>query len=363
MRSAWAAVVRVLKGGWTIAASRYAMILAIALIAYAVVLLLAGKDPIRAYADTFSFALGTRYGFSEVLVRMIPLLLTAVAVALPSRLGLINVGGEGQLYMGAWLATWGAITFTSLPQAVFIPILIAMGFVGGGCWAAFAGFLRARGWVNETITTLLMNYVAPLLVGFSVYGMWRSREVGSAAFPQTVAFPDAARLPRFFGTRVHLGLILGLVALLAFWFAMERTKWGLKMRAIGGNPEAAKRLGIRLGLYIVVVMFIAGGIAGLAGMAEVSALHGRLRAGFSPGYGFMGFLISWLAGGSPLGILTMSFVLAVVFSGGTLLQITQGVPFAAINVLMAIILFVVLANPRFSLGSLKRAFGNSTREQ
>jgi ABC-type uncharacterized transport system permease subunit len=363
MRRAWAAVVRVLKKGWAIAGARYAMILAIALIAYGVVLLLAGKDPIRAYADTFSFALGTRYGFSEVLVRMIPLLLTAVAVALPSRLGLINVGGEGQLYMGAWLATWGAITFTFLPQPVFIPVLIVMGFVGGGCWAAIAGFLRARGWVNETITTLLMNYVAPLLVGFSVYGMWRSREVGSAAFPQTVAFPDAARLPRFFGTRVHLGLILGLVALFAFWFVMERTKWGLKMRAIGGNPEAARRLGIRLGLYIVVVMFIAGGIAGLAGMAEVSALHGRLRAGFSPGYGFMGFLISWLAGGSPLGILVMSFVLAVVFSGGTLLQITQGVPFAAINVLMAIILFVVLANPRFSLGALKRAFRDRGRAQ
>jgi ABC-type uncharacterized transport system permease subunit len=362
MRSAWTEIVRLLKKGWTIAAARYAMILAIALIAYAAVLLLAGKDPIKAYADTFSFALGTRYGFSEVLVRMIPLLLTAVAVAVPSRLGLINVGGEGQLYMGAWLATWGAITFTSLPQFAFIPVLIIMGFVGGGCWAAFAGFLRARGWVNETITTLLMNYVAPLLVGYSVYGMWRSREIGSAAFPQTVAFPDAARLPRFFGTRVHLGLILGIIALFVFWFVMERTKWGLKMRAIGGNPEAARRLGIRLAPYIVAVMFIAGGIAGLAGMAEVTALHGRLRAGFSPGYGFMGFLISWLAGGSPLGILVMSFVLAIVFSGGTLLQITQGVPFAAINVLMAIILFVVLANPRFSLGVLKRALMGRGRQ-
>jgi len=356
MHRAWGGIAQFVKRGWTVAAARYAGILGGALIAYAAVLLLAGKDPIRAYADTFSFALGTRYGFSEVLVRMIPLLLTAVAVALPSRLGLINVGGEGQLYMGAWLATWGAITLPSLPKAVFIPILIVMGFVGGGGWAAFAGFLRARGWVNETITTLLMNYVAPLLVGYSVYGMWRSREVGSAAFPQTVAFPDAARLPRFFGTRVHLGLLLGMVALLGLWFVMERTKWGLKMRAIGGNPEASRRLGIRLGLYIVVVMFIAGGIAGVAGMAEVTALHGRLRAGFSPGYGFMGFLISWLAGGSPLGILMMSFVLAIVFSGGTLLQITQGVPFSAINVLMAIILFVVLANPRFSSGALRRGF-------
>ena len=354
MTSVFARIAGVLRKGWATAGARYAMILAIALIAYAVVLLLAGKDPIKAYVDTFSFALGTRYGFSEVIVRMIPLLLTAVAVAIPSRLGLINVGGEGQLYMGAWLATWGAITFTGLPQAIFVPVLIVLGFVGGGAWAAIAGFLRARGWVNETITTLLMNYVAPLLVGFSVYGMWRSREVGSAAFPQTVAFPAAARLPRFFGTRVHLGIVLAVVALVVFWFVMSRTKWGLKMRAIGGNPEAARRLGIRLGIYIVVVMFIAGGVAGLAGMAEVSALHGRLRAGFSPGYGFMGFLISWLTGGSAIGILIMSFVLAIIFSGGSLLQITQGVPFAAINVLMAIILFVVLARPSLSLIKLWR---------
>lgn len=351
LRGACAVGTRVVKKGWAIAAARYVIVLAIALLAYAAVLLLAGKNPLQAYGDTFSFTLGSWYGFSEVVVRMIPLLLTAIAVALPSRLGLINVGGEGQLYMGAWLATWGAITFTGLPATVFIPLLIVLGFVGGGAWAAVAGFFRARGLVNETITTLLMNYVSPLIVGFFVYGTWRSREVGASAFPQSAAFPEAARLPRFFDTRIHLGLVLALILLFLFWFVLEKTAWGLKMRAIGGNPEAARRLGVRLGLYIIVAMFIAGGIAGLAGMAEVSALHGRLRAGFSPGYGFTGFLISWLAGGSPLGILVMSFVLAVVFSAGSLLQITQGVPFAAVNVLMALILFVVLMKPRL-LGRL-----------
>ncbi|QAA76516.1 MAG: Nucleoside ABC transporter, permease protein 1 [Candidatus Bipolaricaulis sibiricus] len=351
LKGPWTAGAGIARRGWAIAGVRYVLVLAIGLAAYAAVLLLAGKDPIQAYRDTFSFTLGSWYGFSEVVVRMIPLLLTAIAVALPSKLGLINVGGEGQLYMGAWLATWGAITFPTLPATAFIPLLIGLGFVGGGVWAAVAGFFRARGLVNETITTLLMNYVSPLIVGFFVYGAWRSREIGASAFPQSAAFPAAARLPRFFNSRIHLGLVLALVLLFLFWFVVEKTAWGLKMRAIGGNPEAARRLGIRLGLYIVVAMFVAGGIAGLAGMAEVSALHGRLRAGFSPGYGFSGFLISWLAGGSPLGIVTMSFVLAVVFSAGSLLQITQGVPFAAINVLMALILFVVLAKPRL-LGRL-----------
>lgn len=338
-----AQIVRLIHRGWAIAVGRYAMILTIAFVAYGVVLLIVGKDPIKAYTDIFHFTLGSRYGFSEVIVRMIPLLFTAVAVALPSRLGLINIGGEGQLYMGAWLATWGAITFPSLPQAVLIPLLVLLGFLGGGAWAVVAAILRAKGWVNETISTLLMNYIAPLIVGFFVYGAWRSFEPGSSAFPQSQAFVDAARLPRFGNTRVHLGLVLAFVALALYGFFMGRTKWGLKMRAIGGNPEAARRLGIRLGWYFVIILFVAGGTAGLAGMSEVSALHGRLRAGFSPGYGFVGFLISWLAGGSPLGILTMSFLLAIIFAGGTLLQITQGVPFATVNVLMALILFVVLA--------------------
>jgi general nucleoside transport system permease protein len=330
-----------------IAAARHAMVLLVAVAAYAVVLLIVGKNPLAAFGDTLSFTFGTWYGFSEVIMRMIPLLLTALAVSLPSRLGLINVGGEGQLYMGAWLATWGTIAFPSLPQIVFIPFLILLGFIGGGLWAAVAGYFRARGWVNETITTLLMNYIAPLVVGYSVYGTWRSREVGASAFPQSAAYPEAARLPRFFGTRIHLGLVIALVALAIVWFVLEKTKWGLKIKAIGGNPEAARRLGFNIGLYTVVVMFVGGGIAGIAGMAEVSAIHGRLRAGFSPGYGFMGFLVSWLAGGKPVGICAMSFVLAVIFSAGSLLQITQGVPFATINVLMAIVLLVVLAKPRF----------------
>ncbi|MCX8012677.1 MAG: ABC transporter permease, partial [Rectinema sp.] len=298
------------------------LILVLALVAYAVVLLIAGKNPALAFKDAAAFIFGSWYGFSEVIMRMIPLLLTALAVALPSTIGLINVGGEGQLYMGAWLATWGVIAFPALPAWLFLPLLIILGFIGGGLWGALAGFFRARGWVNETIATLLLNYIAPLIVGFFVYGPWRSREAGASAFPQSIAFPQAARMPRFFNSRIHLGMIIALALLALFWFVMEKTKWGLKMKAIGGNPEAARRLGFEIGPYIVVVMCIAGGIAGLAGMAEVSALYGRLRAGFSPGYVFMGFLISWLAGGKPVGIVGMSFVLAVLFAAGSLLQIT-----------------------------------------
>jgi len=322
---------------------------AIALALFAMLLAAAGKDPLRAYVDTAVYVFGNAYGFSELLVRMIPLLFTAVAVALPARIGLINVGGEGQLYMGAWLATAGALAFSHWPAIILLPMLTLLGFVGGGLWALIPGVLRALRIVNETISTLLLNYLAPLIVGYFVFGPWRSPE--SSAYPQSPAFVDAARLPVFFHSRVHAGLVYALLCLLLYWFMLTRTRIGLDLRAIGGNPEAARRLGIPIARYILAVMFVAGGAAGLAGMAEVSAIQGRLVTELSPGYGFIGFLVAWLARNGAGGMVVMAFLIAVVSSVGDILQITQGLPFAVVNILMAVILFVVLAR---STGSTVR---------
>lgn len=320
--------------------SRALVIALVALAVFALLLLADGKDPLRAYRDTLIYVFGNTYGFSELLVRMAPLLLTSVAVALPSRLGLINVGGEGQLYMGAWLATAGALGFSDLPSWQLLPLATAMGFAGGALWALLPGILRAAKVVNETISTLLLNYVAPLIVSFFIFGPWRSAE--SSAYPQSPAFVAAARLPSLDGTRIHLGLLYGIVCLALYGVALSRTRWGLEARAIGGNPEASLRLGIPVRTYMIAAMAVAGGIAGMAGMAEVSAIQGRLVGELSPGYGYVGFLVSWLAGGSALGILLMAFLFAVVSSIGDILQITQGVPYAVVNVLMAVILFIVL---------------------
>jgi len=331
------------------ASARYAVVLGGALAVFAVVLLAAGKDPLKAYADTFRFTLANAYGFSELVVRVTPLLLTAVAVALPARLGLINVGGEGQLYMGAWAASAGALLLPPLPAWILLPVLALLGFAGGAIWAAIPGVLRGAKLVNETIATLLLNYVAPLVVSYFIFGPWRSAE--SSAYPQSAAFPDAATLPSFFDTRVDAGLLLSLAALVGYWVLVEKTRWGVELRAIGGNPEAAQRLGIRVSRWIVVALALGGGLAGLAGMAEVMGIHGRLRQGLSPGYGFTGFLVAWLAGGRPVGILLMSFLFAAITSAGDVLQITQGVPYAVVNILLALILFIVLARRPQRAGS------------
>ncbi|MGE5252986.1 MAG: ABC transporter permease [Planctomycetaceae bacterium] len=330
-----------LTDGWTAVLVRFGGLLGIALAIFALVLLVFDKNPIKAYADIFSNTLGSAYGFSEVLVKMIPLTLAAVAVALPARIWLINVGGEGQFHVGALFAAWGALNFVHLPAWLLIPWISFLGFLGGGLWGFISGFLRARGWVSETISTLLLNYVAILLLSFFVFGPWKDPE--SANYPQSAPFADAAILPSFFGTRVHLGLIYALAVLVLFHLFLSRTRWGLEMRAVGANAEAARRNGIPLGRYIMTLMFIGGGLAGLAGMAEVSAIHGQLRPSISPGYGYIGFLISWMAMGNAAGILAAAFLLAIITAGGDILQMTLRLPGSVVNILMAIILFVILA--------------------
>jgi len=326
---------------------RYLYMILLAFLLFGIILLISGKDPLQSYKDIFTSTLGSAYGFSEVLVAMIPMLITALAVALPARVGLINVGGEGQLYIGAAFASFGALTFSNLPAWLLLPIMIFLGMLGGALWAFIPGYLKAIGLVNETITTLLLNSVAPKIIGFLIFRYWHSA-LDTVKTPNFVA---AARLPTFFGTRIHLGLFIGLILLAIFWLFMKYTRWGLEMRAIGNNAQAARRNGIPLKKYLITVMCMGGAIAGLAGMSQVSGFYGVLLLNFSMSLGFMGFMISWLTGGEPLGIVLMSFVIAVIITGGNLLQLTRGVPYSVINLLLAFTLFVVLARPSFVKGS------------
>jgi general nucleoside transport system permease protein len=315
--------------------------LAVALAIYTLLLLAYGKNPIQAYSDILSSTLGSTYGISEVLVKMIPIVLCALAVAIPARVGLVNVGAEGQLFIGAMGATWGALTFASLPAWLLLPLCALLGFAAAGVWAGVCGLLRARGWLNEVFSTMLLNYLAILLVDYLVFGPWR--DPTSSNYPQSRLFPLAAWLPTLGDTRVTAFLFVAVAAVALFALILAYTRWGLEIRAIGGNPEAARRNGVPVVRYLVILMIIGGGLAGLAGMGEVAGLHHRLNPGVSSYYGYTGFLVSWLAGHRPLLIPVMAFVMAVLASGGDILQITQGLPYAAVTLLMALILFVVLA--------------------
>jgi simple sugar transport system permease protein len=331
---------RILRSPLILGTLRFLGALLVALLVFALVLLVMGRNPVEAYTSLFATTLGTSFGRSEVVVKAIPLMLCALAVTLPARVGLVNVGGEGQLYAGALLASWAPLTLTGLPAIVMLPLMVLLAMLGGALWAFVPAVLRARGWLNETISTLLLNYVAVLLVQFFVFGPWKDPQ--SANFPQSRPFPDVARLPILGGDRIHAGIILALIAVVILAFVLTQTRWGLEMRSIGGNPEAARRAGVPIATYIVATLMLGGALAGIAGLGEVSAIQGRLRPDFSPGYGFIGFLVSWLAGHNPLTVVVMAFLLGVLTAGGDSLQISQHLPFASVNLLMALTLAAVL---------------------
>lgn len=316
-------------------------VLAAALGAFALIMWLYGKNPLDALSEMVSSTLGTSFGISEVLVKMSPMLLAAMAVAVPARLGLVNVGGEGQIFIGGLGGVWVALTFSGLPGWILLPFVAVGAFAAGGMWGGITGFMRAKGWLSEVFSTLLLNYIAILMVNYLVFGPWR--DPGSGNYPQTRAIPDAAHLPLFGDTRVHVGIVIGVLAIVAFHLFLTKTRWGLQVRAVGGNPVAAAHTGLPVTRYFVIAMFVGGGLAGLAGMTQLAGIQFRLNPGLAASMGYTGFLISWLAGHRPLAIVPMTFLLAVLAGGGDILQITQGVPYAVVNVLIALSLCLILA--------------------
>ena len=255
-------------------------------------------------------------------------------------MGLINVGGEGQLHFGAWLATGVALYASGGPLFITIPFMVLAGFVGGSAWAGVAMLLRYWRNVNEVISTLLLNFVAILLVNVFVFGPWKNPD--GFGYPYTANFSPSAILPAIGGTRFHWGFILPVIAVFVLYFVFAKTRWGYNIRAIGGNPDAAQRRGIPVGRYLLVAMLAGGGIAGVAGMVEVAGVQHHLRPEISNNLGFLGFLASWLARHNPLAIIGAGFLLALVVVGGDLLQFSADVPSGASNILIALILFMVL---------------------
>ena len=312
----------------------------LALAAFAVFLASSGHNPLEAFFRGWGGVMGSSLGLSEVGVTMIPLLLTALATAIPTRVGLVNVGGEGQLYIGALTATGVALFFPVGQIWLMLPVMALAGCAGGGLWAAIAAALRRWRGVNEVISTLLANYIAILLVDVFVFGPWKNPQ--GLGYPYTTPFDVAAIFPAIAGSRFHWGFLAPAIALVVTYVILDRTIWGFKMRAVGGNPEAARRRGIAVDRYMVVAMIAGGALAGLAGMVEVSGIHHDLRPGISNNLGYLGLLASWLAGHNPATIVAACFLIAVFLVAGDILQLTVGLPSSAGLVLIGLALFFVL---------------------
>jgi simple sugar transport system permease protein len=313
---------------------------AVFLMAAAIFLAAIGRPPLTTLLQMVLYAFGDSYSLSESLVKATPILLCALAVILPARLGLITVGGEGQLYFGALTGTAVVVSFPMAPMVVLMPAMLLAGALGGSLWSAIAGFLRARCNVNETISTLLMNYVAVLLVSFVIYGPWK--DPSSLGWPATIPFPKAATVPNIFGTRAHAGLIAGVAAAVVLHVAVTYTRWGIALRVIAGNRKVAAMVGFSFVRQTLLVMAIGGGLAGFAGICETSAVQGRLQAGISVGYGLTGFLVAWLSGQHFLRAIPIAILIGGLIAAGDALQLYSKIPSASATILQGLLFVAAL---------------------
>lgn len=320
---------------------------------------LTGKDPLLVYESMFSGALGNDYGLSETFVKMIPMALCALGIAVAFRMQIWNIGAEGQFYMGACAATWVPLNFPDLPAAVMLPAMFILGALAGGLWGLVAGWFKTKWLVNELISTLMMNYIAILWVDYLVYGDWR--DPNGLNFPLTAAFPDAAMLPSFGDLRVHAGIFVVFIAAAVFTVLFKSSRWGYETMVIGSNPAAARYAGMDIARNVLVAMFISGAVCGLAGMVEVSGIVGKLQHGISPGYGYTAIIIAWLARLNPPAIILVSFLFAVIHVGGFMLQ-TMGISAAAATMLQGAVLFFVVGTEIFTGYKLRIVKGGAENE-
>ena len=311
-----------------------------AFLVFGIFISIIGRDPLEIYSKMVEGTLGSKLGISEVGVRMIPFLLTALAASIPARVGLINVGGEGQVYIGAWAATGVALYVDIGTIWLMLPAMAIAGFIGGAIWGGVAIFLRHWRNVNEVISTLLSNYVAILFVNVFVFGAWKNPT--GFGYPYTSNLEFESILPAIADTRLHMGLVLPVIGIIATYLFLSRTRWGANMRAVGGNPDAARRRGIPVLRYIIIAMLVGAGLAGIAGMSEVSGIQHHLRPGISNNLGFMGFLASWMANHNPIAIIGTCFLIATIVVGGDVLQFSGNLPSAAMLILIWLVLFSVL---------------------
>ncbi|NCB32127.1 MAG: ABC transporter permease, partial [Clostridia bacterium] len=229
-----------------------------------------GINPAETYLRMWQGAFGSSYAISEALVKAIPLMLLGLGLSMAFRMKLWNIGAEGQLYMGAFAASGIALFYGDLPSLVLLPVMGLAAFVAGGIWSLVPGAMRAYWDVNETITTLMLNYVAISFVESFIFGPWK--DPASMGFPLSPRFSPQAYLPSIGDSRVHIGLLVALLVAVLLYFLLNYTKWGYEIKVIGESHASARYTGINVTRNILLVMLISGGIAGLAGMIEVSGI-------------------------------------------------------------------------------------------
>lgn len=314
--------------------------LVIGLALFGVFLLTQGKSPLEFMAIVWKGAYGSAFSLQNTLSRAAPLLLAALCVALPARLGLVIIGGEGAIVLGGVAVGALGPHLAGVAPLVALPLMALVAMVTGGIWIGAAGALRFYRGVNETISSLLLAYIAIALMNHLVEGPFR--DPASLNKPSTLPLADALRVGNLPGMEVHWGLAFGLAACVASWVLIDRTTWGFAARIAGGNVRAAQVQGLPVGKLIVAFTALAGAFAGLAGFFEVTAVFGSANASLASGYGYTGILIAFLARHNPLAIIPVALLLAGFDAASGLIQRRMDLPDATIVVLQGFVFLVIL---------------------
>jgi len=322
----------------------------VAFIISGIILLFIGGNPIRVFSFFFSAVFGSWGAFSDILVKATPLILIGLGCSLAFRMGMINIGAEGQFYMGAFFAS--LVVLVPLvpldsPKFLVLSLMAIMGIIGGAIFGFIPGILKAKFNVNEIITTLMLNYVAVFWNNYWIFG--RFSDFG---FQMTPTFDQVAWLPRladlakdypfFSGITLHLGVVFGLIAAVVVWVILKYSRWGYEITLIGDNPKAARYSGINITRNIVLVMMVSGALAGLAGMSEVTGVVHRLQERISTNYGFSGVIVAWLAKLNPFAVILVSILFGALIVAGREIQ-PSGLSF----LIQGTILFLVISSDVF----------------
>jgi simple sugar transport system permease protein len=312
-----------------------------------IILKIIGGQPLVVARFFFDATFGSWAVFSDTLVKATPLIMIGLACAVAFKMRLWNIGAEGQFYLGAFAASTVVLVPLVPPESpkfIVIGAMIIMGMLGGALWGFIPGYLRGRFQVNEIITTLMLNYVAILWNNFWIFDKW-----SDAGFQMTPAFERSAWLPRLAdyaseyralsGITLHLGVVFGLVAAALIWWILSKSRWGYEIKLIGDNPQAARYAGINIVRNVVLVMMLSGALAGLAGMSEVSGVVHRLQERISPGYGFTGIIVAWLAKLNPFMVILVAILFGALIVAGREIQ-----PSGLSNMLQGIILFMLISS-------------------
>jgi simple sugar transport system permease protein len=312
----------------------------VALMLFGIFCFFAGANPFAVYASIYKAAFGTWSAWQNTLLRASPLMLSALCTALPARLGLVIIGNEGAIVLGGLAAVSAGLAIAWAPPLIVQIGMAIAGIVAGGLWIGAVGALRHYRAVNETISSLLMNYIAIAILNQLVNGPMR--DPSSLNKPSSFPLDPTHMLGTIPGTRVHYGLIYGLIACAIAYFLIQRTTFGFAARTAGGNLRAARLAGIPVGKLTMAVCFLAGSCAGLAGMVEVAAVHGRANESLNANYGYGGILVAFFARHNPLAAALVSILLGGILASGGILQRVHELPDATVLVFQGIVFLVVL---------------------